>query len=312
MRAQLIKLAFLLPSIGFFVDAIVLSVVQAQKSNKDYSHFTHKSHTGVVKVPGTAQTRELKCDSCHERRPAGTASAEIVATTDRNKRLRLWFPGHKACVDCHITQFTGRAFEACGICHAKKQALTASPPLRDFPRRYDYNVFFDAKQHEKHVTYAFAGGKKLDCDYCHKPTPRQAARLIPSHPECYDCHSPGTTDAKAALKSGCSVCHTQVVSKVSLHDYMSRAYGAQFTHQTHVRYVRGDCGACHTISGGYNQPQSQPGKITVKEHERDNGGRGCFSCHDGGTHYGKAVFSGNSSCEKCHTRKDFKVFRTGG
>jgi len=305
-----VKLCLTLCGIVLCAGWIVITVAQAQNTNKkDYSHFTHRSHTGLVKVPGTAQKRELKCDSCHERQASDAPN--LVATTDHNKRLQLSFPGHKACVDCHVTQFTGRALETCGICHARSQGLTVKPALRDFPARYDYNAFFDAKQHEKHVSYALADGKKLDCAYCHGPTPKQVGRLIPSHPECYTCHSPDSGDKKAAAKAGCSFCHTQAVAQVSLQDYMSRAYGAQFTHQTHVRYVAGDCGVCHTISGSYNQQQQQPGKIAVKQHEGGIG-RGCSSCHDGGRHYGKVVFSGNSSCDKCHIRPDFKVFRTAG
>ena len=272
---------------------------------KDYSRFTHKSHSGVVAVPGTSATRELKCDSCHTR---AAKLPSVVANPDRNQRLGLSFPGHKACVECHVAQFTTRPLATCNICHETKDGLGARPPQRDFPKRTDYNVFFDAKQHEAHIGYQYADGKKLDCAACHQATQKRMARLIPSHPECYACHTPSSSDVKAEKKSGCVVCHTQVVESVAPRDYRSLAYGARFTHDTHVGYVKGDCAACHSVSGGYNRPGAPPGTIRIRQHVKDleRSGKGCFSCHDGGSHYGRTVFSGEygpsgqGACTKCH------------
>ncbi len=287
----------------------------------DYNRFTHKSHEGMVKVPNTNFARELKCDSCHERPDAKTIASGIVATTDRNKQLSLKFPGHKACVECHVVQFTSKPQQTCVICHDTQQGLNARPPQRNFPQRYDYNAFFDAKQHELHVTYTLpTNGRKLDCTFCHQQTAKPALLTIASHPECYVCHSPNSGDQKGSQKSGCVACHTQTATNVQPFSakYVSRAYGAQFTHKAHVTYVNGDCSACHTISGGYNRPV--PTSITIKQHLNpgERAGRGCFSCHDGKNHYGRTVFSGEpegqgrSSCTRCHTRDDFKVFLTSG
>lgn len=285
----------------------------------NYERFTHQSHTGQVKVPNTNQARELKCDSCHER----TETAKgIVATTDRNRQLRLKFPGHKACVECHVVQFTARPQLTCTICHETKQGLNARPPQKDFPQRYDFNALFDAKQHELHGGYQFPDNRKLECNYCHQQTARPSSLTIASHPECYACHAPASGDRKAAPKSGCVVCHTTMLPAGSPSappfsaKLVSRAYGALFTHKAHVDYVRGDCNACHTITGGYNQPT--PTSLRVKQHlgPNERSGRGCFSCHDGGVHYGRTVFSGEpgadggGSCQKCHTRNDYKVFAT--
>jgi len=318
MSAERVKISLLL---GVVAVVSALGAAQGRRAPRapDYGHFTHASHAGAVKVPGTSQTRELKCDSCHERRAAGARLSELIATPPRNEQLSLTFPGHKACAECHIAQFTSRPPETCSICHQSEAGLGARPPQRDFPARYDYNAFFDTRQHAEHIKYAFADGKQLDCDFCHQPTPKQAALMIPSHPACYACHTPASGDAKAALRAGCAVCHTQTVARVEPHDYRSRAYGARFTHRTHVGYAGGNCQACHTITGGYNQPQPRPETIRVKEHlaEGQRGGRGCFSCHDGGTHYGRQVFSGeyppsgSAACDRCH-RENFKVFAEGG
>lgn len=284
----------------------------------DWQHFSHAQHVGTITIPGTGQTRELKCDTCHERQSKGA----IVPTTERNKRLGLKFPGHKACVECHVAQFTAQPQQTCTICHAGQQGegLSARPAQRDFPARTDFNAFFDARQHELHVAYNFADGKKLDCNFCHRQTAKPAVLNIASHPECYACHAPTSGDAKAAPKSGCAVCHTTVEpnAKPFSNAYVSRAYGAQFTHKAHVQFLGGNCTACHSISGGYNQPT--PTSLKVKQHlsPGERSGRGCFSCHDGGVHFGRQVFSGEpgsvggGSCQRCHTRADYKVYPSSG
>ena len=326
MKTDRLKLALVLLCLAGCCLLLPRSAAQSRKSAApppapaptpiNYERFTHQSHTGQVRVPNTSQLRELKCDSCHER--TETAKA-IVPTTDRNQQLRLKFPGHKACVECHVVQFTARPQLTCTICHETKQGLTARPPQRDFPQRYDFNALFDAKQHELHAGYQYTNGRKLDCAACHQQTGRPSSLTIASHPECYACHAPTSGDAKAAPKSGCIVCHTTMTTagvQPFSAKLVSRAYGALFTHKTHVDYVRGDCYACHTINGGYNQ--QTPTALRIKQHlsPSERSGRGCFSCHDGGVHYGRTVFSGEpgsdggGSCNKCHNRNDYKVFPT--
>ncbi len=283
----------------------------------NYERFTHQTHLGVVKVPGTFQAHELKCDSCHDQRDL---MKNLVETSERNKQKRLKFPGHKACVECHVQQFTAKPQQTCTICHDPKQAQSIRPAQRDFPVRYDFNAFFDAKQHETHVTYNLPSGQKTSCNFCHQQPEKFAAPLgVASHAECYVCHSPTSSDQKAAQKSGCIVCHTeQRRDDVSVFGRPSRAYGALFTHKSHVGYVNNDCRACHTINGGYNQNSPASLKITAHASAEQRGGKGCFTCHDGGQHYGRAVFSGEpgseggGSCSKCHTRPDGKVFASSG
>lgn len=278
-------------------------------SVKDYNKFTHKSHSGSVRVPGTQQTRELKCDYCHDR---SAPPAALVASPERNKKILLDFPVHRTCIECHVVQFTAKPPETCSVCHQADAGLTARPPQREFPERYDFNVYFDAKQHETHDTYTFTDGSKLDCAFCHAPTQRQVGREIGAHGQCFVCHAPASNDQKAQQKSDCSVCHTQMVDKAPKRNLLSIAYGARFSHQTHVGYVSGDCKKCHSVTGGYNQPSAKPGTIRVRQHlsERERGGRGCFSCHDGNSHpgvnNGRPVFTGEytapeqGACTKCH------------
>src|SRR5438046_1016759 len=84
------------------------------QEKKDYSRFTHQTHADLtgkpktVKVPGTNLTRELKCDSCHTW-PTPAMNAATTPTPApvpaRNQQLQLKFPGHKACIECHVIQF---------------------------------------------------------------------------------------------------------------------------------------------------------------------------------------------------------------
>src|SRR5262245_12333854 len=150
------------------------------KKPVDYNRFTHQTHLGLIKVPNTNFARDLKCESCHERPSAREIENNIIPTTDRNKQLILKFPVHKACVECHVVQFTSKPQQTCVICHNTQQGLIARPPQRDFPLRYDFNAFFDAKQHELHVTYKLSDGKQIDCAFCHKPTERKLAVTIGS------------------------------------------------------------------------------------------------------------------------------------
>jgi hypothetical protein len=298
---------------------------QPRKEPINYERFTHESHLGTINVPGTNHARILKCDSCHQNLPKAELDKVIVGTTDRNRKFLLKFPGHKACIECHVTQFTALPQQTCTICHQTEggqfNGLPVRPAQRDFPRRYDFNAFFDAKQHELHVTYNLPNSNtKTDCKFCHRDDAKPSFLTIPSHSECFVCHSPASGDQKASQKSDCKSCHTESVKTVQEFSlkYISRAFGAQFTHKAHVEYAAGRCEECHTISGGYMQPA--PTSIRIKQHltPGERSGRGCFSCHDGGLHLGRTVFSGEpganggGSCNKCHIRTDFKVFPTSG
>lgn len=320
MRNQKIKLTLIVACAVVCLAALIATTrpavsqppaPQTAPAAKDYTKFLHKDHAGAVKIPGTNQTRNLDCAYCHERQSDLTVAQAQVATPRRNERLQLKFPGHKACAECHIQQFTAQPLQTCVICHESAQGLNTRPPQRDFPKRYDFVAFFDAKQHEAHANYKLPDGKVTDCNFCHKPRSKPAALGIAVHNECFVCHSPASGDQKAAQKSGCIVCHTQMTESVVPFSakYSSRAWDAQFTHRKHAAELGISCQSCHSISGGYNQPV--PTSIRTKQHlsDAERGGRGCFSCHDGGAHNGRTVFSGEdfNYCDRCHKQADKKI-----
>src|SRR5262249_61434739 len=129
MRTRKIKITMLI-SLPLFAAAVILplSARGGYQKKTDYSHFTHKTHLGEVRIPDSQETQELKCDSCHERRVFGAPANRSVATTEHNDRLQVNYPGHSGRVECHITQFTTR--QTCAIRH--HQGLNSPPPPPDF------------------------------------------------------------------------------------------------------------------------------------------------------------------------------------
>lgn len=310
--------------IGLLIVVFPLAVFYglSARAEVNYEKFTHKTHVGFVQVPGTNAKKELKCASCHKRPSNDEMKNGVVETTLRNLKFSLRFPNHSACIECHVNQFVSKPQKTCTICHDTKGGLVKRPPERDFPKRYDFNALFDLKQHQLHSgKYKLPGSSKnVDCNFCHKQNARPTILELPSHTECFTCHSPLSGDQKASKKSDCRFCHTERTEDASklapfAAKYLSRAYGAKFTHKSHVAYMGNRCDMCHSINNT-NGNQTAPSTMRIKEHpitpaEKTAGG--CFNCHDGGIHYGKKVFGGEpgaeggGSCTKCHTNKDFKI-----
>jgi len=93
----------------------------------DYSSFEHKEHEAAL--ASTGQTA-ISCDVCHKREVADT---------------QLFYPGHDACIQCHVTQFTTTSFQICAICHT--DVAKDGKALKPFPAdRTEYGVRFDGAQ----------------------------------------------------------------------------------------------------------------------------------------------------------------------
>ena len=87
VQTQKIKITLL---ISVTLCAAVMLPLSARGSNQkktDYNHFTHKTHSGLVKIPGSQETQELKCNSCHERQVSRAPTDKPVATTERNTAI---------------------------------------------------------------------------------------------------------------------------------------------------------------------------------------------------------------------------------
>src|SRR5690349_10716143 len=125
---------------------------QATSAQVDYSKFLHKSE----------RHSSLACNSCHER-------------TDNSATPR--FPGHKACTDCHRSQFTTPQVPMCKICHT--DISSNNPPLKNFPASFNepFNVKFDHAQHN-----AGSARPQRVCNGCHSsPINRGLGFSIPAN-----------------------------------------------------------------------------------------------------------------------------------
>ncbi|HLG16637.1 MAG TPA: cytochrome c3 family protein [Blastocatellia bacterium] len=222
---------------------------------------------------------QIKCDQCHVRR----ADA-----------IRPVVPGHRACISCHVKQFTSTQFGICSNCH---EGITAvRPPVSPFPLRQTYGLEFS---HKAHATY-IGGQRRADCSECHVISGAMAS--FPGHKECYVCHKapeqvkPGEKTAGAS----CDTCHTVAGSRARLAAGGLTYKTTRFSHAYHLQ--RGiSCADCHGVVGdGAGQQVSQP---LLSEHRGTKYGRSCGSCHNGVRAFGGELVHGEANCVRCHGRK---------
>lgn len=223
---------------------------------------------------------QIKCDQCHVRR------ADAVKPV---------MPGHRACISCHIKEFTSTAFGICANCHDGIKAV--QPKVIEFPERQTFGTEFS---HKTHATYQ-SGGKRADCSDCHALTGARAT--FPAHRECYVCHK-APDQVKAGEQVGgasCGECHTTAGNK-NRPSIMSGAYNFRFTHQDHAQREKISCTECHKVLGG--DTGNQVSLVRLKEH-LGAGYQSCGACHRGG---GRA-FSGDdcNSCARCHGKPKCQV-----
>ena len=218
---------------------------------------------------------QIKCDQCHARR------ADAVKPV---------MPGHRACISCHIKEFTSTQFGICANCHEGIKAV--QPKVLEFPERQTFGTEFS---HKTHATYV-SGERRADCASCHAAA--GARETYPAHRECYVCHKAPEL-VKAGEKVGgasCGECHTLKGNK-NPPSVMSRAYNFRFTHQVHAEREKINCTECHDVLG-IGAQTAQVSIPQVKQHL----GAGFHSC--GACHNGRRAFSGDAqgNCARCHGR----------
>jgi hypothetical protein len=254
-----------------------LGSINAQGPAYNYGVFDHAKHDAALTTTGQQQ---ISCDVCHKRE-AGTE--------------QLFYPGHDACIQCHVPQFTTQTFEICAVCH--KDVKAQGRALLDFPaERTDYGVIFDGaggkSQHVVHMNEALPDGKKMTCNFCHKS--QGVNQAFPSHPECYVCHTPGANSkAASAQLASCDACHkapgtpnTEMRRLISTRRNDALPY--RFRHGDHVRAA--GCMECHRTEGAVHVLST-----ATREH-RTRANFTCYECHRGG---GKSRIT-ETSCGSCH------------
>lgn len=253
-------------------------VALPQDPDLDYSNFKHTSQRHA----------SLPCTACHIR------TADNSATPG--------FPGHKACTNCHLSQFVTPNVPMCAICHT--DVNSSNPPLKAFPARFkeSFNSKFDHVQHN-----TGAGRPASGCAACHtRLGGRAAALLIPAsisaHNQCYTCHKPGSKSSAGHDLASCGVCHdVKAYSRTSTN---ARAFRYAFSHAKHGNAQRLGCADCHRLSAGLPQSR-QVSSPVVSEHFPATRGMTCLTCHNGQRSFGGDLAF--KDCRRCHTSATFRM-----
>ena len=249
-----------------------------QEPNVDYSKFLHSSQ----------KHSSLGCTSCHDR-------ASDNSITPR-------FPGHKACTNCHLGQFTTPAIPMCTICHTN--VSSGNPPLKAFPA--DFNESFNVKfDHAQHLTPT--ARPKNGCGACHgSPVNRGVALSIPAnisaHTTCYSCHTPGSKTSAGREMASCGVCHDQ--KKYVRTSTNARSFRYSFSHAKHDASEKLACADCHQVTAGVAQTR-QVSSPAPAEHFPSGRGMNCASCHSGRRSFGGDLAF--KDCRRCHTAATFRM-----
>lgn len=239
---------------------------------QDYSKFSHTSPGAHADFGNPAN-----CDSCHQR-----TGASVQPT----------YPGHKACINCHLAQFTTASIPMCTICHVNDLG-NQNPALKSFPGLRSFRVSFD---HQQHV------GVGARCAGCHKAARRGVALSIPAslsaHAQCYTCHSPGLS---ASHLSNCGTCHT--VGGYARTSANARAFSFSFSHATHGARQRLNCTDCHIVRAGLPQSRQVASPATSQHFARSRA-QSCLTCHNGKRAFGDTDFG---DCKRCHKGATFRM-----
>lgn len=237
------------------------------------STFQAFSHT----VP---EHKQFDCTSCHKR---------------EGKSLKIDYPGHEACIGCHLNQFTDvNAATMCSICH---QNVGGDPnQIKAFPAKFveGFNMKFDHAAHERGEARPSQG-----CVACHDLA--GPGRHIPvgyeAHNDCFGCH---TADKKVGDKNigECSVCHE--IAPYSRTPQSRYVFKAVFTHAAHSGV---GCADCHNVREG--RQGAQVTNIVAQEHK--GLANSCQMCHNG-----QRAFNGNNmlemtTCTRCHKGPSFNM-----
>jgi hypothetical protein len=242
----------------------------------------------------TPEHKKQECTLCHKR--------------DKEISTAPTFPYHDACNGCHIE--VGSAISEAGksklciACHAADQQGQLLPISREnaslIAFRKNLKQFglrgpatgFKGFSHKDHMDPSKmpAGTAPAKCEDCHKVEGNGINATMPSHPECYKCH----THQKDQKLGACNICHTDTKEGVTLQ--YSRSVGsaytfANFKHGSHTpRVIKGDCDKCHRVLDAAPAPtRSDILAVSTARGQRHNSS--CFSCH---SRQREVV------CSKCH------------
>lgn len=253
------------------------SSAKANGVDEEYAKFSHSSDNHVRQA----------CSACHQR-------ADNSATPR--------FPGHKACLGCHSTQFLEPRVPMCNICHTNLSGN--NPPIRAFPSKFkeSFNAKFDHAQHDRGDARPSTG-----CASCHSASLRRGTAMtipigINAHNNCYQCHTPDKTSSWQDIGS-CATCHAMAPYRRT--STTAVAFNFSFSHAEHGPRQKLNCADCHSLTEGLPQTR-QVSSPRAAQHFPPAGGLTCATCHNNKKAFGENDFD---DCTRCHKGATFKFKR---
>jgi hypothetical protein len=229
----------------------------------------------------TRNQHKATCDTCHLRE-----GNETVTT----------FPGHQACIGCHIADFTVTQSDLCWTCH--KLPLNSNADTRPFPQLSQFGL--RSFSHRDHLNPAKLSkeSKVPTCEFCHKFDSSENKAGFPSHPQCYACHA----HEPEAKKGACDTCHAAPDVSLKYATETGRATTEyRFYHGNHfkVASIQRVCSKCHTTN-----PAAAPNEVDVLQFEPipDKIAHNS-SCWQSGCHVSK----NEQRCSKCHVKPPVQI-----
>jgi hypothetical protein len=228
--------------------------------------------------------KKQQCVLCHKRTNE-TTTAPV-------------FPGHDACDRCHLEILNPTAqtqSKLCTACHAPGPIeLMPNTKFVDFTTRLkQFGIRATSAEgkgfsHRDHMDPTKVPPEKAKCETCHVVEVGGINASMPSHPQCYSCH----THQKGQKLGECNVCHAP--REISLR--YSRSVGAayslyNFKHGSHTpQVIKASCDRCHRLVESTGaESRSDILQISVARGQRHKSS--CWSCH---------VQSRENVCTKCH------------
>ncbi len=220
------------------------------------------------------QHKKIECQNCHNR-------------VDNNPKPDL--PGHAACIDCHVNDFTSTASQLCADCHSTplKEKVTAFPfpdKLREFGLKgFSHKDHTDPEKMKKE--------KQLpSCMSCHGVQSDGLRVDIPYHPECYSCHT-----HQAGQKLGpCQACHIDAQLSLIPATGMNTYERYRFQHASHMKEpsIQSMCQTCHPVIPAVANTAA-PDIVRISTARGQTHSSGCWvsGCHD---------VKRELRCKKCH------------
>jgi hypothetical protein len=224
------------------------------------------------------KTKSLDCSACHVR---------------ANNDPKPVMPGHPACIECHLRDFTSKEPKMCIVCH--RMPLDAQFSRTEFPARltqfgiraFSHRDHSNSEKMRNQMDMQMMPEGAPKCDFCHRFDDLGLKASMPEHPECYSCHEHQPNEKLDA----CVSCHIRKSGGMQYYATPGRAFTLyNFKHGPHLK--KADCDKCHlTVEVPAGQPQPDILAINTAPGQRHHSS--CWNCH---------VESREAVCSKCHTQ----------